>query len=144
LVDLQDMMLKAQRAVQDSEEMIGGLRKKITTAMRQRNVLLSCQSRAQLEEEAAVAAAAKTAQEEARAQAQARKEAAAAQANKRAADGAVVKGRSSAGAWKASGDKAGNARLKEEDAGILGVLGKGFGIITDAAVKTAKKFQDKS
>lgn len=59
LVDLQDAVLKTQKAVALSEQQVGVLRAKIKTAMTQRNALLGAQSTKQLEEAAAVEAAAK-------------------------------------------------------------------------------------
>lgn len=59
LVDLQDAVLKTQKAVALSEQQVGVLRAKIKTAMTQRNALLGAQSTQQLEEAAAVEAAAK-------------------------------------------------------------------------------------
>ena len=58
IVDLQDMMLRMQQAVAKSDAEVEALKKKVATAMEQRNVLLGLQSKEQLEAAAAASAAA--------------------------------------------------------------------------------------
>ena len=56
IVDLQDMMLRMQQAVAKSDAEVEALKKKVATAMEQRNVLLGLQSKEQLEAAAAASA----------------------------------------------------------------------------------------
>ena len=72
IVELQDFILQSQRATAASEEQVARLRKKIASAMEERNLLLGLQSQAKLDEEAALAEAARVARAEKAAAAQRR------------------------------------------------------------------------
>ena len=60
IVDLQDTMLRLQKAIGESNVEVEALKRQVSSAMQQRNVLLGLQSKAQLDD----AAAAKEAQAE--------------------------------------------------------------------------------